>query len=327
MNTESLYAIDALTQHYLQSTLPWFTAIFERGRQLFVTLAVISVAWNAFTLALNKTDLTDVLFGVTRQILFLGFFYSCVCNAGTWTPWLLNFFLQIGQTASDIETLDPSGVLLQGYSIVASILEASVHYGFFKNPVGSMLGVFTCFTVALCYIFITTELIFTLIKSYVLVALSPLFFAFGATKWTLPIVQNFLSKTIEISLKLMMLFFVVSIGQSLGAQWCTLAKLAGQNKQIMPYFTVAAGAIIYFFLAKNVPSFIAEIAQGAIAIGPTPDRGTAGTSSSLTSTMASGAAVAPPALYVASQFPTGNPLPSPSKTPPSSPPSISNQIQ
>jgi len=109
------------------------------------------------------------------------------------------------------------------------------------------------------YGFIAAELAIVLVKSYLLVSLAGLFFAFGASDITRTMTVQYLKTIVGIGLQLMALYFLISVGQNLGQDWVQLTSQAAEQHDLMPMMVILASVIIYYLMVKNIPTFIAGL--------------------------------------------------------------------
>jgi len=254
--------LDQITNEYLAKFQAIFGAIFQTAQHLFFYFAVIQISVIALFYTLNRESLGDMASELIKKGLVIGIFLTAMNNAGTWFPLIINFFIDLGANSSGIQTLDPSSVAGQGLSISAGILRAIGVWGFFETPLGTLLGGVSCIAISLFYGLIAAELAITLIESYCLIAMSPMFMAFGANKFTQTYAMNYLNTAISLGVKLMVLYIVIGVGSTLGKDWSQIATTAANTRNFTGFLEILVAAMIYFLVAKRVPSFIAQIISG-----------------------------------------------------------------
>ncbi len=254
--------LDKITIEYLVKFQAIFGEIFKTAQHLFFYFAVIEIAVIAIFYVLNRESLGDMAAELIKKGLIIGIFLTAMNNAGTWFPMLINFFMDLGANSAGVKSLDPSSVITQGLSISSGILLAINAWGFIKDPLGMILGCVGCIGITLFYGLIAAELAITLIESYCLVAVSPIFMAFGANKLTHTYAMNYLNTAISLGVKLMVLYIVIGVGSTLGKDWSQIAEMASKNHQITAFLGIVVAALIYFLIAKRVPAFIAQIISG-----------------------------------------------------------------
>ncbi len=254
--------LDQITNEYLAKFQSIFGSIFQTAQHLFFYFAVIQISVIALFYTLNRESLGDMAAELIKKGLVIGIFLTAMNNAGTWFPLMINFFIDLGASSSGVTTLDPSSVAGQGLSIAAGILTAINMWGFLQDPLGMIFGCISCIAVTLFYGLIAAELAITLIESYCLIAVSPMFMAFGANKFTQTYAMNYLNTAIALGVKLMVLYIVIGVGSTLGKDWSQIAQSAAKNEQYIGFLLVVIASLIYFLVAKRIPAFIAQIISG-----------------------------------------------------------------
>jgi type IV secretion system protein TrbL len=250
--------LDQIVQQFLQVFQQDFNAVEKLGKELFFYLAglqlAISALWMSFKGSLLEASVK------TLQIIFtLAIFYTLISFGGTWMPQIINGFISIGSSASGITSLSPSSVADQGLSIAFAILDNFSDLGWVTHPLGALLSAGLVIGIVIVYAFLAAELAVVLIKSYVLVTLSGLMFAFGAHESVREIALNYFKAVIGIGLQLLTLYLIMGVGVTLGQGWASSIAQAAQLHLIKPFILVALAVIIFYLIAKNVPSFIAGL--------------------------------------------------------------------
>jgi len=263
---------DTMTQEYLQATEHWFAYVQSAGMHLMAILIVIQMSLKiSKNIISGEGDAMRMTITAIKHLVILGILYYLMTNAGMLLPELFNSFSQLGIAGSTITSLDPSSVVGEGLSIASAIIKGFNSYGVFTDIAFALFGVFCAIAVVVCYGLIAADLMITIIESYFLIAVSSLFIAFGSTTYTLPMAKEYLSMTIGVGIKLMMLYVMIAVGVQLGHDWANIINQATSIKDWTSYLGVAVGAIIYYLIVKSVPARIASAASSAFAISHASD--------------------------------------------------------
>jgi len=265
--------LDTVTQQFLTALQRDSHVIEQAALQLFYYLAIMQLTLTALWQVVAGESLQRLVADMVKLTFLLGFFYGAIYLGSEWVPAIINGFIDIGQHSS-VQSLSPSGVVSQGVSIAGNILNSFYETSLWKHPFVSLLGGVVCLSICIIYALIAAELAIVLVKSYVLVATSGLFFAFGGFEMTRPMAKNYLQATIGIGLQVMTLYFLLGVGQHIGEDWAQMTKTAAENHQLMPMLVMLIAIIVYYMILKNVPSFIAGLSgiggfrnYGATAVG------------------------------------------------------------
>ncbi len=250
--------VDQVLQEFMQALQRDFGRIEDLAKGLFYYLAglqiVVSAIWMMF-----KGEPLDAAVTIIKQLFMISVFYTLVLFGGTWMPQLINGFISIGASSSGIQSLTPSSVLGQGISIGFSIISNFSHWGWVTHPFGVLLSCAILITIIVLYALLAAEIANILVKSYVLVSLSGLMFAFGANEVVRPIAMNYFKATIGIGLQLLVLYLIMGVGVQIGSDWATLIGQAAQHHALKPFLVVMAAVIVFYMIVKNVPPFIAGL--------------------------------------------------------------------
>lgn len=250
--------LDQVTQEFLNALRKDASIIQEAAKSLFYYLAVIQLTLSTMWMTLAGESLERMTSKLIQLCFTFGFLYGLIQYGGTWIPALMNGFIEIGQKAG-VQSLDPSSILSQGLSIVGGIIKGFFNWGLLAHPFVSIMGATVSVVIIFIYAFIAAELTIMLVKAYIIVALSSLFFAFGATDYTQAMTKNYFNAAIGLGLKLMTLYLLLGVGQNIGASWAEMTAKAANEHLLMPMFLIMAAAIVYYLIIKNIPAFIAGL--------------------------------------------------------------------
>lgn len=250
--------LDQVLQEFLQALQHDYTRIEALAKGLFYYLAglqiVISGLWLMF-----KGDPIEAIVKTIQIFFTLSVFYTLVLFGGSWMPQLINGFISMGTSSSGINSLTPSSVMGQGVSIGFAIMDNFSHWGWITHPFGSLLACAVLMAIIILYALLAAEIAIILIKSYVLISLSGLMFAFGANEALRPIAMNYFKAVIGIGLQLLVFYLIMGVGVQIGHDWADLIAKAAQQHALKPFLVVMAAVIVFYMIVKNVPPFIAGL--------------------------------------------------------------------
>ena len=151
------------------------------------------------------------------------------------------------------------------------------------HPFVSLVGGVVCIAVLVLYALMAAELTIVLVKSYLVISLGGLFFAFGASDYTQAMTRNYFNAVIGLGLNLMSLYLLLGVGQNIGTQWAAMTQQAASQNELMPMLIILAAVIVYYMILKNVPQFIASLSgvggfrnYGDAAVATAINTGTSG---------------------------------------------------
>lgn len=250
--------LDQVLQEFLQALQGDYTRIENLAKGLFYYLAGIQIVISAIWL-MFKGDPIEAMVKTIQIFFTMAVFYTLVLFGGSWMPQIINGFISMGSTSSGISSLTPSSVMDQGVSIGFAIMDNFSHWGWVTHPFGSFLSCAILIAIIILYALLAAEIAIILIKSYVLVSVSGLMFAFGANEAVRPIAMNYFKSVIGIGLQLLTFYLIMGVGVQVGKDWATLIGQAALQYDLKPFLVVMAAVIVFYMVVKNVPPFIAGL--------------------------------------------------------------------
>ena len=250
--------LDQVLQEFLQALQGDYSKLQSLAQGLFYYLAGIQIAVSALWLMFKGDPLEA--FVKTLQIFFtLSVFYTLIEFGGSWMPQIINGFISMGASSSGISSLTPSSVMNQGLSIGFAILDNFANWCWVTHPFGAILACVILVAIIVLYGLLAAETAVLLIKSYVLVALSGLMFAFGANELVRPMAMNYFKAVMGIGLQLLTFYLIMGVGVQIGSQWSSLVQQAASAHDLKPFLVVLAAVLVFYTIVKNVPPFIAGL--------------------------------------------------------------------
>jgi type IV secretion system protein TrbL len=220
----------------------------------------------------------------------ISFFYALLINQSTWFPAIINSFVQIGQQAGGVSGyLNPSSILWTGVQISGAILAACLPSASASATAGGVLGVlvpgagaaltaaslipalvalFCALLIFLAYVVITLTFIMATVESYVVMSAGLIFLGFGASRWTVPYTERYISLVVSTGVRLMVLYMIIGLGQTLSNTWVQEAsQIALSTAGLQSLFGLLASVIVFMALAWQVPKLASSVLQGSLQMG------------------------------------------------------------
>jgi type IV secretion system protein TrbL len=275
---------------YKNATTTWVSTSFGYANKLFGLLAVIDFTWAMIVLFLERHELEGWIAGFLKKFMTISFFYALLINQSTWFPAIINSFVQIGQQAGGVSGyLNPSTILWTGVQISGAILAASLPSASAGSTAGGIVGVlvpgagaaltaaslipalvalFCALLIFLAYVVITLTFIMATVESYVVMSAGLIFLGFGASRWTVPYTERYISLVVSTGVRLMVLYMIIGLGQTLSTTWVQEAsQIALSTAGLQSLFGLLASVIVFMALAWQVPKLASSILQGSLQMG------------------------------------------------------------
>jgi type IV secretion system protein TrbL len=264
--------LTGLAHQFSTTTGPWMTTALHYAQGLFFALVAIEIAWSAITYVLQKDSLPDFVASLLLKILGVGFFFIVLQPqyGPVWIGDIISSFSQAGSAISGQVQLtpgDPSSVFNCGTDIANAMLEsASQHQGMSLGNLLPMIEIvltamICALGVVLAFAIIAGQLLITLIESYIVIGAGVFMLGFTGSRWTLVFGEKYVGYAVSIGIKLFMLELIVGLGFDLGQQWGSL--FANGIAPPETYIEVVGAALVFGFLAWQIPSLAASLMNGA----------------------------------------------------------------
>jgi len=275
---------------YKNATTTWVSTAFGYANKLFALLAVIDFTWAMIVLFLERHELEGWIAGFLKKLMTISFFYALLINQSTWFPAIINSFVQIGQQAGGVSGyLNPSSILWTGIQISGAILAACLPSATASAAIGGVVAVlvpgagaaltaaslipalvalFCALLIFLAYVVITLTFIMATVESYVVMSAGLIFLGFGASRWTVPYTERYISLVVSTGVRLMVLYMIIGLGQTLSNTWVQEAsQIALSTAGLQSLFGLLASVIVFMALAWQVPKLASSILQGSLQMG------------------------------------------------------------
>jgi type IV secretion system protein TrbL len=264
--------LTGLAHQFSTTTQPWMTTALHYAQGLFFALVAIEIAWSAITYVLQKDSLPDFVASLLLKILGVGFFFIVLQPqyGPVWIGDIISSFSQAGSAISgqvQLTPSDPSSIFNCGTDIANAMLEsASENQGMTLGNLLPMIEIvltamICALGVVLAFAIIAGQLLITLVESYIVIGAGVFMLGFTGSRWTLVFGEKYVGYAVSIGIKLFMLELIVGLGFDLGQQWGSL--FANGIAPPETYIEVVGAALVFGFLAWQIPSLAASLMNGA----------------------------------------------------------------
>ena len=252
--------LNTINFQFLEGFQKAMHTISAAGIDLAYWLAYITLTFTIIMMLLQGEEINKVFSKLVQMGMLFGIFFGMINLCGTWVPMWLNGFMYAGGKAANLTALDPSSIFDQGFFIASKVASTASDMGI-MHIFTAFLGVFASIFIIIIYALIAADLAVILIKSFALVAVGPIIFAFGMNDVTRPTVNNYVQKLIGMGLQLLMIYIVIGVGISVGDSWVTSIKASAASGMFSfgDIAVVMGGLTVFYMVTQSVPSFIATI--------------------------------------------------------------------
>ena len=256
-----------ILQQYQSVRSAWLTAVAGYANRLFGILALIEFAWTGIILLLDKTDLQSWTAALIRRMMFIGAFYALLQFGTTWIPAIIDSFVMVGQNASGVPSLSPSGILARGLQITGSLLVGAAKSGWMAALGTALCMIFAAILSFLAFLGLCIQFVVATIESYLVIGAGFLFLGFGGSRWTAPYVERYIAYAVSCGVKIMLIYLLIGAGFILSNGWVTAAQnIVFSAQPATDALDIAAAAIIFLMICWNAPKLAAAMLGGSPAL-------------------------------------------------------------
>jgi type IV secretion system protein TrbL len=257
--------LDRIVLDYETAFGSWLGQILTVTMDLFFWLALIEfvIAGIMYTVATPETRA-----GTTGRflikIILISFVYMLITESHRWLFPLINSFIGVGEYVTG-QTLSPSEIVGYGVDMSRSILESVGAWGMLQNPPVVIYMSIGALVVLFSYGLIAAQVVLTLVHSYLLLSVGLFFLAFAAFRATASFAENYLMGCAFVGIKLMLLYFLVAVGDALTQSW--VVALRSGTTDFATEAHIIVGVVTFAFIVWYIPNKVASQITGGASFG------------------------------------------------------------
>lgn len=258
-------ALDQVALDYQLASRAWIGRVLAVTTNLFFWLALLEFVIAGLMYIVATPQARETTAGrFLVKIMLISFVYMLITQSDYWLMRLIDSFAGVGEYVSG-RFMSPSDIVNYGSTLSGAILRSVDVVGMVTNIPVVIYMTLTALLVMVCYILIAAQVVLTLVQSYILLSAGIFFLAFGAFRATVPFAENYLIGCVRVGIKLMILYFVVGLGEPLTRTWADLlANDSLFTTDVGPILQVLAGVMTFAFIVWFIPGKIAgQITSGA----------------------------------------------------------------
>lgn len=248
--------LDQVVTEFATRASGWQTVVMNAATWLFWTLGTISLVWTGGMMALRKADIGEFFAEFIRFILFFGFFLWLLRNGPTFASSIIQSLQRIGEQASGVSSITPSGIVDIGFMIwKQAIANLSVW-----SPVDSVVGTVLSAGILVLLALIAVNMLLLLVSGWILMYAGIFFLGFGGSRWTSDLAISYYKTVLGVAVQLFAMVLLVGIGNDLLSSFygkMTKGTLNFEELGVMLVFCVAL-----LLLVAKVPPLLAGVITG-----------------------------------------------------------------
>lgn len=249
--------LDQVVTEFATRAASWQTVVMNAAMFLFWTLSTISLVFTFGFMALRKADIGEFFAEFIRFILFFGFFLWLLRNGPAFANSIIQSLARIGEQASGVASVTPSGIVDIGFMILKQALGNSSVW----SPVDSFIGVALSVGILVLLAVIAVNMLLLLVSAWLLMYAGIFFLGFGGSRWTSDMAINYYKTVLGVAVQVMTMVLLVGIGNDLLSSFYARMNTGTLNFEELGVMLVFCVALL--MLVNRVPPLVAGIITGS----------------------------------------------------------------
>lgn len=249
--------LDQVVTEFATRAASWQTVVMNAAMFLFWTLGTISLVITFGFMALRKADIGEFFAEFIRFILFFGFFLWLLRNGPALANSIIQSLARVGEQASGVASVTPSGIVDIGFMILKQALGNSSVW----SPVDSFIGVALSVGILILLALIAVNMLLLLVSGWLLMYAGIFFLGFGGSRWTSDMAINYYKTVLGVAVQIMAMVLLVGIGNDLLSSFYGRMNTGTLNFEELAVMLVFCVALL--MLVNRVPPLVAGIITGS----------------------------------------------------------------
>jgi type IV secretion system protein TrbL len=249
--------LDQVVADFASAASSWQAAVMNAAMFLFWTLGTISLVFTFGFMALRKADIGEFFAEFIRFILFFGFFLWLLRYGPTFAGSIIRSLRQLGEQASGVSSVTPSGIVDVGFLILKQALANLSAF----SPVDSVIGVALSLGILILLTIVAVNMLLLLVSSWILMYAGIFFLGFGGSRWTSDMAINYYKTVLGVAVQIMTMVLLVGIGNDLLTSFYARMNTGTLNFEELGVMLVFCVALL--MLVNRVPPLVAGIITGS----------------------------------------------------------------
>lgn len=248
--------LDQVVTEFATRASAWQTVVMNAAMWLFWTLGTISLVFTFGFMALRKADIGEFFAEFIRFILFFGFFLWLLHNGPTFANSIIQSLARIGEQASGVASVTPSGIVDVGFMILKQALKNSSVW----SPIDSFIGVALSVGILILLAVVAVNMLLLLVSGWLLMYAGIFFLGFGGSRWTSDMAINYYKTVLGVAVQIMTMVLLVGIGNDLLSSFYARMNTGTLNFEELGVMLVFCVALL--MLVNRVPPLVAGVISG-----------------------------------------------------------------
>jgi type IV secretion system protein TrbL len=233
---------------------------------VLATLVTISIVITAILWAIDETQ--NVLAGLVRKVLLVGFFAWLVAQWHTLSTTVVNGFAALGLKAGggamsvSTFTTSPSQIVMAGIKVIQGLLQyvqkiAPGPIEFFAHIDVVLMAIVAAIGILIAFVILAVEIVVTIIEFHIVTLVAFVTVPFGVLSQTAFMSERAIGYVVSVGVKLMALAIVVSLGTTIFDNY-TVSTDPGVGEDV----GLLLAAVLMVMLSLKIPAIAGALISG-----------------------------------------------------------------
>ena len=248
--------LDQVVTDYATRAAAWQTVVMNAATWLFWLLVTISMVWTFGMMALRKADIGEFFAELVRFTIFTGFFWWLLTNGPNFANSIIQSLARIGEQASGVSSVTPSGIVDIGFMILKQAFRNSSIW----SPVDSFIGVALSIGILILLTVVAVNMLLLLVSAWILMYAGIFLLGFGGSRWTSDMAINYYKTVLGVAVQIMTMVLLIGIGNDLLSSFYARMNTGTLNFEELGVMLVFCVALL--MLVNRVPPLVAGVISG-----------------------------------------------------------------
>lgn len=267
---------DSILLPFITESQGWHDTFVPYARWVLLTLATMDLVLEFGPMAMSgQLEFGSIMVALVRKIMTIGFFLM-LFEHGDWLGTIPDSFAQLGNTASG-QAISPDNIMNTGMQIVKLLWD---HISL-TDISGSILLIFAGAIMLIAFALMAAQLFMTYVKTYAIMAISPLIFSLGGLSHTRSYAANPIIALIKAGLELLLLELFMGFAVTKLTEYAANVDILTDSIISMVGTSILLASVVHM-----IPGMVESVMSGSLGSNSTAGFGTA---ASVAGGMAAGA--------------------------------------
>lgn len=248
---------DQVVSEFATRATSWQSVVMNAALWLFWTLGTISLVWTGGMMILRKADIGEFFAEFFRFIVFFGFFLWLLRNGPTFATSIIQSLQRLGEQASGVSSVTPSGIVDIGFMIFKQSLANMSLW----SPIDSVIGFVLSLGILLVLATVGVNMLLLFVSSWILMYAGVFFLGFGGSRWTSDMAINYYKTVLGVAVQIFAMVLLVGIGVDLLSSFYAKMNKGTLNFEELGVMLVFCMALL--MLINKIPGLLSGVITGA----------------------------------------------------------------